>query len=155
MKLFNQFQQKGGEGGMYVCFVQNRLHFSSSCSRCLLHTFETNRQCLSLQSQNVFEMQNFPLIFTLLLGDVDRKSSGSFGIQTIIWLEKKITYILIFGQACYTSTILLILQELFEFGMLTGRDQNELVQRCPHKNVMTIFLPQQTLVMFSKVRRLH
>ena len=70
----------------------------------------------------------------------------------LVQLEKKITYSFL---NCYTTiSILLILQELFEFGMLTGRDQHSLVQKCLHKNVM-IFFPQQTLVMFSKVRRLH
>ena len=39
----------------------------------------------------------------------------------LVWLEKK-NHLLIFGQACYTtSKISLILQELFEFGMLTGQ----------------------------------
>ena len=99
--------------------------------------------------------KTFPLFSLCFLVMLTGKVVAVLVFRLLVWLGKK-NHLLLFEQACYTiNTILLILQELFEFGMLTGQISTFISSEMPAQKCHDYFFSQQTLVMFSKVRRLH
>ena len=73
----------------------------------------------------------------------------------LVWLEKKSLTHFWTGLLYYQYNFIDILQELFEFGMLTGQGSTFISSEMPAQKCHDYFFSQQTLVMFSKVRRLH
>ena len=74
----------------------------------------------------------------------------------LVWFEKKsLTYSFLDRPVILSVQFIDILQEHFEFVMLTGQGSTFISSEMPAQKCHDYFFSQQTLVMFSKVRRLH